>query len=84
MSYAPVHRVFGAQSEPRHVPAENHHQSSTPLKRWINERPDESPYHIIGSIAVGCATSTEKAKQQVETVSNQATAGSWFEEVEGK
>ncbi len=87
MAYVPVQRVHGTlSSQQKHVPAQNH-QLFTPLERWIRERPDESPYHIIGGVTAGCASLTEtthaQVGQQLETSSNQATAGSWAFAEEG-
>jgi hypothetical protein len=75
-------------SQQRHVTTKDN-ESSTPMQRWISERPNESPYHIIGEVAYVCATSNGvacgQAGQHLETVSNQATAGSWgLGEEEGK
>jgi hypothetical protein len=55
----------------------------------MSERLDESPYHTIGEVAFQCASPTEatgkQAGQQLDTVSNQATVGSWgLEEKQGK
>jgi hypothetical protein len=51
----------------------------------MSERPDESPYHIIGEVASALASSTEPTREQnLEVISNQATAGSWGLEDEGK
>jgi hypothetical protein len=89
VAYVPVQRVLGTlSSQQRHVPAKTH-QSFTPLERWISEQPDEPPYHTIASVAAGCVSSTETTHahfgQQLETISNQATAGSrGFGEEEGK
>ena len=55
----------------------------------MSERLDESPYHTIGEVASGSASPTEasgrEVGQQLDTMSNQATAGSWgLEEKQGE
>lgn len=89
MAYVPLQRVAETRSTlQRHVPGKND-QASTPFERWMSERLDESPYHTIGEVASECASPTEAtgkhAGLQLDTMSNQATAGSWgLEEKQGE
>ncbi|KAL8960230.1 MAG: hypothetical protein Q9193_003027 [Seirophora villosa] len=81
-TYVPVKRGFGLlSSQYDDVPAQQQ-ESSSPMQRWINAQPGESPYHNIGSIAnredTRMQTAKPYSKQQMETPSNQATAGSWW------
>lgn len=50
------------------------------MQRWMNEQPYQSPYHNIGSVAENkdawVQTANSQSKQQTETSSNKATAGS--------
>ncbi|KAL8860636.1 MAG: hypothetical protein Q9178_002989 [Gyalolechia marmorata] len=80
-TYTPVQRGFGTlSSQHDDVPARQHKPSS-PMERWMNEQPDESPYDNIGSVVNGKASWMQSAKansqQQTETSTNQATVGSW-------
>lgn len=54
------------------------------MQRWMSEQPGESPYHSIGFVANSkdswMQTARSQSKQQTETSSNQATAGSWGDE----
>jgi hypothetical protein len=89
VAYVPVQRVADDRSTlQRHVSGRTE-QASTPLERWMSERLDESPYHTIGEVACQCDSLTKAtgkhAEWQSDTVSNQATVGSWgLEEKQGK
>ena len=54
------------------------------MERWMNEAPEESPYHNIGSIAnrkdSWMQTVKDQSTQQTRSPSNQATVGSWGSE----
>ncbi|KAI4280425.1 MAG: hypothetical protein L6R38_004470 [Xanthoria sp. 2 TBL-2021] len=74
-------RSFGLLSSQHGDLPARQHKSPSPMQRWMDEQPGESPYHNIGSVAdrkdSWMQTAKAHSQQQTEMSSNHATAGSW-------
>ncbi|KAL8767769.1 MAG: hypothetical protein Q9209_005855 [Squamulea sp. 1 TL-2023] len=87
-AYLPVQRSFGSLSSQGDVLPSQQHKALSPMQRWMSEQPGESPYHNIGSVASSkdswMQSAKPQAKQQTATSSNQATTGTWADEIQAE
>ncbi|KAL8875561.1 MAG: hypothetical protein Q9198_006098 [Flavoplaca austrocitrina] len=83
-TYTPVQRNFGLLSFQHSDVPTRQHKGPSPMERWMNQQPNEAPYHNVGSVANRHDSWMQTAKahstQQTKTSSNQATVGSWGKE----